>query len=468
MIGRSLLVRLGILAGVLIVLALASGGAALTWLFEREVERRAVYDLTQHLQTIAAQVRIDGDRPVLDATPADPRFNEPYSGLYWQIETSSGERLRSRSLWDFSLPVGQLPSTPAVSSATLAGPDSAVLIAASRRLVLQAGSQTAGVVVTVALDRRDIAAARHEFLRVLVPSLLVLAASLIAAMAAFLRAALRPFRTLGAGLKAVHGGATRTLPGRFPDEVQPVVDDLNRLIAFQDAAVAEARAHAGDLAHGLKTPLAILEAVTRDAAEQGRDELANEIGEQVRAMDSSVRRALARARAGLVGRLGHRPIPVRPAMTRIVDAMRKLTRSRDLQWHVQIHGDPIFRGDAGDLTEMLGNVLDNAAKWARTEVRITATAENGQLQLVVEDDGPGIPDTKIELVERGRRWDEAVAGSGFGLAITRDLAAAYSGMVTLERARSGGLRVSLVFSDMPAVIPPKGNSGSDPGIPETA
>jgi signal transduction histidine kinase len=445
MIGRSLFVRLTILSGVLILLALALGGVALTWLFEREVERRAIYDLTQHLQTLAAQVRIDNDKPVLDAEPADPRFNEPYSGLYWQIQTPSGERLRSRSLWDFNLPADKAASATKPHIGVSTTPGGLELISISRRVMLESLAGTGSALITVALDRRDIVTARSAFLQFLIPSLLVLAALLTAAMATFLQLALRPFRTLSAGLKAIHSGTTRTLSGRFPDEVQPVVDDLNRLIAFQDVAVAEARAHAGDLAHGLKTPLAILGAVARDMTDRGQTDLAKDVGEQVHAMDNHVRRALARARVGLVGRLSGQSTPVRPIVTKAIEALGKLNQSRDLQWRLQIDGEPMFEGDAGDLTEILGNVLDNAGKWASRTVSVTAATKNGQLHVAIEDDGPGMPPHAIDSIERGKRWDNEVDGTGFGLAIVRDLVSAYGGMLAFEHADLGGLRVVMTF-----------------------
>lgn len=444
MIGRSLFIRLTALSAGLILLALALGGVALTWLFEREVERRAIYDLTQHLQTLTAQVRIDSDSPVLDAEPADPRFNEPYSGLYWQIEMPAGERLRSRSLWDFNLSASKATSTkPRVDMSTT--PGGLEMISVSRRVTLQSPTGASDAVITVALDRRDIVAARSGFLQFLIPSLVVLAALLTAAMATFLHMALRPFRTLGSGLKAIHSGAMRSLPGRFPDEVQPVVDDLNRLIAFQDVAVAEARAHAGDLAHGLKTPLAILGAVSRDMTDRGQTDLAKDIGEQVHAMDSHVRRALARARVGLVGRLGGQSVSVRPIIAKAIEALSKLHRPKDLQWQLDVEGNPEFDGDAGDLTEILGNVLDNAGKWANRTVHVAAAISGDCLRFVIEDDGPGMPHQEIDAIERGKRWDNDIGGTGFGLAIVRDLVAAYDGAVAFERSSLGGLCVVITF-----------------------
>jgi signal transduction histidine kinase len=440
--GRSLFFRLNLLAAVLILMALSLGGAGLGWLFERELERRAVHDLSQHLRMIAGQARLDADGLSLGSTPTDPRFAEPYSGLYWQVD-APGLRLRSRSLWDFTL----RPHAPdeADLSEHLDGPNGSSLLAARRRVVLPAPTGETEVTITVAIDRRDLATARNELLRLLVPSLLLLGMLLIAAMATFLHFALRPFRILGAGMRAIHSGRTHALHGRFPDEVQPVVNDLNRLIAFQDAAVERAQAQAGDLAHGLKTPLAVLDAAAREAASRGENELSKQVEEQVRAMDRHVARALARARAGVVAKLGYRPTPVGPVVTKAVNALSRLTSDRRLQWEVRIDDDPQFSGDPGDLTEMLGNLLDNAGKWAASHVRVTARMQEKALHITVEDDGHGIPEMDIRRVERGRRWDESSPGSGFGLASTRDLAEAYRGRLVLQRSSLGGLAVSLIF-----------------------
>ncbi|MCC6780167.1 MAG: sensor histidine kinase [Hyphomicrobiales bacterium] len=442
MMGRSLFLRLSLLAATLILIALVLGGAGVAWLFERELTRRAADDLSQHLRGIAGQVRLDADGLSLTSMPTDPRFAEPYSGLYWQVD-APGHRLRSRSLWDFTLP----PPSPGEADLPeqLDGPNGSSLLALRRRVVLPAPTGETEVTITAAIDRRDLATARNELLRLLIPSLGLLGLLLIAAMATFLHVALRPFRILSAGMRALHSGGSRVLHGRFPDEVQPVVDDLNRLIAFQDAAVERAQAQAGDLAHGLKTPLALLDAAARQAAARGENELSKQVEEQVRAMDRHVVRALARARAGVVAKLGYMPAPIKPVVTKAVNAVSRLTSTRGLRWEIQINADPQFYGDPGDLTEMLGNLLDNAGKWAKSCVMITALMQDHALHVTVEDDGPGIPEIDIGRVERGRRWDESSPGSGFGLASTRDLAEAYRGKLVLQRSPLGGLAASLIL-----------------------
>jgi len=441
---RSLLFRLGAAAALLVALAVTLAGFGLTAIFSHELERRATEELTTIVNALAGQVRLDAqDAPLLDATPPDPRFDTPYSGIYWQIGTASGRQARSRSLWDFVLTPP--PDNGERRVGTIDGPSGAKLLAVARPLTIESRGHDVALVAIAALDRIDLASARRSFLNLLIPSLAALGVILAVAMTLFLRLALAPFEVLRRGLRAVHAGESRKLAGRFPDEVQPVVDDLNRLIAFQDAAVERARTQAADLAHGLKTPLAVLGAVARQAAEAGHKDIAQPVEEQSRSMQRQVDRALARARAGLAAALGGKLTPVAPVADRVVRALKRLPDSGDRHWSVDVPPQAMFPGEEGDLTEMLGNLLDNARKWARSTIGLSASATGASLTIVVEDDGPGMPEEQSAQIARGRRWDESQDGTGFGLAITRDLAEAYRGTMSLERSELGGLRVRLTL-----------------------
>ncbi|GAA4327671.1 HAMP domain-containing sensor histidine kinase [Pigmentiphaga soli] len=454
---RSLLARLGCAAALLIALALAVGGAGLTLIFDRQMERRAAAELGLYAKALAAQLRIgDGGRPELEAVPAEPRFDQPYSGLYWQIDTPAGRSLRSRSLWDYALPARPGQPGEAPVRHRLDGPEHAALLAVSRTIVTDDAPGAPTATITVALDYADLAAERRSFLELLVPALAGLGLLLALAMAGLLYLALRPFRGLRADLQAIHAGRRRTLSRDVPDEVQPVVDDLNRLIAFQDAALERACAQAGDLAHGLKTPLAVLGAMARDARRQGQPGVAGEIEGQVDLMRHHVERALARARAGMTAAVGRRATAdVGRTLASILRALRTLPDAQALRWEVALPSSPLrFAGDDGDLTEILGNLLDNARKWARRHVRVSADGRDGHFTLTIEDDGPGLPDDVAVRIERGRRWDESRPGSGFGLAIARDLAEAYQGSLGFSRSPLGGLAVAV---SLPAA--PSGNAG---------
>lgn len=437
---RSLLFRLSAAAAVLIVLALALAGFGLRAIFNQEIERRAAVELSQIVRAVAAQVRIDASgAPVLDTALPDPRFETPYGGLYWQVGTADGRRSRSRSLWDFVVTVpGDRPDGERWVT-DLDGPNGSRLLSVVQEIAVPSEAGEVPLQIVAALDRSDLAASQQSLFRLLVLSLGALGIILVLAMTMFIRLALRPFDELGRGLQTIHAGASRRLAGDFPLEVQPVVDDLNRLIAFQDAAVERARTQAGDLAHGLKTPLAVLAAVARQAAGERRKDLADPIDEQVTQMRRQVDRVLARARAGVTAALGRTSLPVAPVAEKVVRALERLPDSRALRWDCEVTPGAVFPGDDGDLTEILGNLLDNARKWATTRIRLTATSASGVLTLRIEDDGPGLPPDQSPLIVRGQRWDETQPGTGFGLAITQDLAEGYRGTLELSRSDLGGL-----------------------------
>jgi signal transduction histidine kinase len=443
--GRSLFIRLGVAAAIMIVIGLTLAAFGLRAIFNTEIERRATSELTQIVRTLAAQVRIDADgMPVLDVNLPDPRFETPYSGLYWQVSRADGRSARSRSLWDDDLRTKENAPIGERQSVDLTGPNGTRLLGVAQTiLVSPPGGDDVSLRVVAALDRQDIAAAQRSFLRLLVFSLAALGLILIVAMAFFIRLALRPFGVLARELQAIHGGQSRALSGDFPEEVQGVVDDLNRLVAFQDAALERAKTQAGDLAHGLKTPLTVLEAIARQAVEEGRKDLAEAIKEQVKQMRRQIDRVLARARAGIAPALGRKRTDVAPVASKIMRAFERLPRPRPLVWEFETSPDAVFPGEEGDLVEILGNLLDNAGKWARSKVHLTVTMEAGILLLHVDDDGPGLPHGHALQIARGRRWDEEQPGSGFGLAITRDLVEGYRGTLEFGQSELGGLRVAV-------------------------
>ncbi|KQQ18201.1 ATPase [Methylobacterium sp. Leaf123] len=437
----SLRLRLGLAAAGLIALALVLAGIGLTLIFDQVLDARTADGLDRTAKLIAGQVALAPDgAPTLPREPPDSRFSTPYGGLYWQVERAGGTALRSRSLWDRSL--GTLPDTseePAVGD--LAGPDGGRLIAVTRRVTIPGNGAPVALAVTVAEDRRDLAQSRATFLRLLVPSLGALFAALTLAMSLFVRRALAPFRTLRADLAAIHAGRQARLPETFPEEVRPLVADLNRLLDAQERDLERARTGAGDMAHGLKTPLAVLDALAR-RTETVDPALAAEIAEQAQAMGRQVERTLARARAASGG-LRRRACPVAPATARIVGALKRLPEGEALRWEIAIPENLAFPGDEGDLTEILGNLLDNARKWAHRRIRVSGRAAGGEHGLVLEDDGPGMSAAAIAGIARGRRWDETRPGTGFGIAIARDLAEGVGARMHLSRSELGGLRVEL-------------------------
>ena len=258
------------------------------------------------------------------------------------------------------------------------------------------------------------------------------------------RAAIRPLDAIRRRLADVRSGAERRLPGTYPAEVQPLVDDLNGLLAHNEAAVARANARAADLAHGLKTPLAVLANEAAVLARTGDAELAETIAQQVGLMQRQVEYHLAHARAAGAAAAVQARCPIAESAAGLRRALLRLHSDRGLQIDVTVPPDLEFRGRREDLDEMLGNLLDNACKWAKSRVTISASRDADRVTIAVDDDGPGIEEASRERVlQRGARADEAAPGSGLGLAIVRDIAELYGGSITLGPSSLGGTRAEL-------------------------
>ena len=247
-------------------------------------------------------------------------------------------------------------------------------------------------------------------------------------------------------LGALRSGSAERLDGSFPSEVAPLVDDLNALLDHRETTVRRALAKAGDLAHGLKTPLAVL-ALEADRAEAaGHSELAASLRQQLTRMRRQVEIHLAQARAAGAGaRLGARS-SVREAAEALARTLGRLHAERGISIAVEVAPEIAARAEREDLEELLGNLLDNACKWAKGAVRVSASAAGGTVEIFVDDDGPGIaPELRERVVQRGVRADEAAPGSGLGLAIVRDLAELHGGAIALESSPAGGLRARLTL-----------------------
>lgn len=275
-------------------------------------------------------------------------------------------------------------------------------------------------------------------------TLLVVAIASMIAGFWIVRTGLRPLDDMRRRLGAVQSGSARQVEGRYPAEVQPLVEDLNTLLVHQEQAVTRALAKAGDLAHGLKTPLAVLAQEAERAGASGHTEMAGAIAEQVERMRRQIDYHLAQARAAASGATPGAHCSVRESAEALSRTLLRLHADRGITLDVEIAPAHTVRCARQDLDEMLGNLLDNACKWARTRVAVVSASEAGAVHVCVDDDGPGLPPQLREAVlQRGVRADEAAPGSGIGLAIVRELAALHGGSIVLERSPLGGLRASL-------------------------
>ncbi len=449
--------RLWVATAVAVTLAATAAGAVLASAFRDHVERQFAFALTSQLDQLTARVAIDAQgQPVLSGEGmTDPRWSQPYSGLYWQIDATDGGRrravARSRSLWDAVL---KAPADTAITGRVhvhrIDGPGGQRLLLVDRRVLLEDGAQAPWHLL-VAADLSQTVDAVADFRGVLAISLLVLVTLLLLAALAQIAVGLAPLRALAAALAELQARRALALKGRFPAEVQPLVDGLNQVLEQQAQQLERARTQAGNLAHALRTPLTVIEQAAHQATRE--PEFAGVVQEQVRAARRHVDWHLARARAAGAQSATAAACELRPAVDSLVRVMQRAHAARALN----IDGSAVppelaFRGDGQDLLDLVGNLLDNACKWARSCVRIAARPVPGTPSLVVEveDDGPGIPEeVRTRVLQRGQRLDESTPGSGLGLSIVADLARLHGGSLSLDASLLGGLRASLILPMAP-------------------
>jgi signal transduction histidine kinase len=440
--GASLQARL--LAGALvwILAALAVAGVLLTDLFRRHVESQFRSALEIHLNELVASLEWTAGAPMpgLVHPTSDPAFRKPYSGLYWQVSSESGAPfLRSRSLWDavLALPADAVPDG-GIHHHRLPGPGGTRLIGVERTVTLPGAPGATRV--AVARDESGLHGAVASFAATLAASLAVLAAGLAGAAVVQVRLGLRPLDRLRralAGLR-LEGGSSR-LEGEFPKEVEPLVDDLNALIRHNADLLERARTQAGNLAHALKTPLAVM---TNEAARMGEE--GRVLREQLERARRQVDIHLARARAAAAGGASGHKFAVEASLAGLRAVMERVHSDKALVIELATDSGHLARGERQDFEEMLGNLMDNACKWAHGLVRVETRIRDRRLIVSVDDDGPGLPpERREEVFGRGRRLDEAAPGSGLGLAIVRDLAELGGGGVHLDDSPLGGLRAVL-------------------------
>jgi signal transduction histidine kinase len=428
------------------MLALVTAGLGLVTLFERHVERRIGEELRAQLNQLAAAVTITPELGVqLARAPADPRFNQPLSGLYWQIDGAEQPGLlRSRSLWDHLVELTDDELAPGtVHPHEVMGPGEQRLLVRERRILLQPGGQSIPLRLMVGLDRAELVSARDAFAGDMLPYLALIALVLAAATLVQVQTGLAPLDAVRRGLGEIRAGRARRLDEAYPDEVMPLVGEVNALLAAREQALERARAWTADLAHGLKTPLGALVADAQRLREQGNAPLAEDLEHLATSMRRRVDRELIRARLRAGADVHQAHADVVEILHRLLRTLRRTPEGGRLDWRIVAPAQANAALIADDLMELLGNLLENAAKWARTEVEIVvASAE--QIEIRIEDDGSGVPVEQLpRLGERGLRLDERRQGSGLGLAIARDVVDAYGGALVFAAAPKGGLSVSI-------------------------
>jgi signal transduction histidine kinase len=436
----SLRFRLLVIAALTIVGALLVAGLSLGAVFERQVLKRVDQELQVRWEELAAAFVLDASAaPSLDRELTDPRYHQPYSGAYWQIVEAGAAPFTSRSLWDTTLDTSDRSHRYGDGdSFEVVGPNDADVYVLSRPVTL-AGRNFE---LDVGLDHGEVDALRAAFDRDLILILGPIAAVLILGAWLQIRQSLGPLRDLERELKAVHGGTRSRLVGRFPREVEPVAGDLNRLLERQEQLVRKARDRAGTLAHGLKTPLTILAGEARRLERRGEREAAEKIRSQLDLIGRHVDRELARSRSAGASAAAGAFTQAAPSVARLLRLMRHMPRGDVLDWRDDLPDDLVLRIDPDDFGEVVGNLLDNARKWAASTVVIRAARDGGTATISIDDDGPGFADGSRD---RGVPGGAGADGStGLGLGIVEDILSEYGVALRVERGAPGS-RVSFTL-----------------------
>ncbi len=420
------------------VAALAVGGLVLSFVFRSYVLSDVDKRLELLIDTMVGISEISPDGVIRFNRPLfDQRFTTPYSGQYWQISEINNEPFRSRSLWDFELKTEMEHRSFSLKYYEIEGPDGQTLRVAERDIILPEADRIFHY--QAATDTVEIQAAISEFNFMLFIALSIIMLTVTMALVLQVRYGLKPLRVIGRSIAAIRAGKENRIEGEWPQDLQPLAQELNALIDQNEQLVDRARTHVGNLAHALKTPLSVVQ----NDVEGQADERSLRINTQVRLIRDHIDHHLKRAR--IAGGGSGAGLPIKERLEKLVNAVGVMTREKGILYDLECPDDLRFDGEKQDFDEILGNLIDNAGKWATSRVsvsvnRVKDSPRRPFMELQVEDDGPGVPDDQIDtLFERGKRLDEHVPGTGLGLAIVRDIAELYGGQASLAHSEMGGL-----------------------------
>lgn len=448
--GRSLTRRLIWLASVWIVLALLATGWTLTGQYEESSLRRLGNVLSNTIDEVVLATNVDerGTLSVLEVK--DDRTLRPLSGKYWAVAVPAGAGelqvvVRSPSLAGEDLVVpDELPkrlreARGETISYNAWGPlQKRLRVAASMK---QLPGRTEPVVFMAGIDRSAIDTDTQHFAAFTWAALLILGLGLVVAVFLQVQIGLRPLFSLRNEIADVRKGKSSRIARSYPVEIQPLAEQVNRLLDHNQETVERQRTHVGNLAHALKTPLSVMLAEAGDQQGPLPDMVRKQTAIMQGQVDHHLRRARAAARAQLLGER----TPIAEVLDELAVMLERVFEGRGVEIDWRAPDDLAFRGERQDLQEILGNLIENACKWAKRRVRISAGPTHlGQMILVVEDDGPGLPEAQREAaLQRGMRMDETTPGSGLGLSIVVELTRAYGGRITLGNSDMGGLKAML-------------------------
>lgn len=450
---RSFRSRLLIGTTIWVFVALLASFGVLSHLFRHQVTALFEEELRGHLDELIGLAELDAEEiPGLRHSLNDPRFEVLGGSFYWEIRSEAGRTARSPSLAGASfLPAGSPPLVDGRSLVTGVGPAGPIMTILGRKSLPSGGD---ALLVGIAADTQVVDVVLRRFDDELAFSLATIGAGLVIAAWASITFGFYPLRRIRAALSAIHTGKASRLPDDFPTEVSGLARDVNRLIDANQETVRRARVEVGRLAHGLKTPLAIMLAEARRLEAGAAAEAGREIAEQCERMQRQIEYQLSTSRPGGAAERAPGDVTVLgPAVREVIVALSALYSDRKLSFELDGDLDLLAACASEDVHEIVGNLVDNAGKWARTLVRTKVGAtERGLVTIRVEDDGPGLPkEARDRVFDVGARFDESKPGSGLGLAIVRDLVRRYGGSVRMERSDLGGAAAYVELPAAPAI-----------------
>lgn len=449
---QSIAVRLFASSALWSLIILVVAGVILSSIYRTTTEHAFDERLHVYLKSLVADVAAPGDQDAEPSGLGEPRFDLPLSGWYWQItrlDKSPHEVRGSTSLFGGRLsPLPDEAGHPKLGELRegyIVGPDERRLRSVER--VVDLGDD-GRFHIQVAADADEIDQSVVSFRWAVGTTFLLLGLALVLTTLFQVRFGLLPLARLSGAVGAVRRGEADRIGGEYPHDIAPLATELNLLIDANREILERARTQVGNLAHALKTPLSVIV----NEADAAPGQLADKVAEQAKVMRDQVSwyldRARAAARAGSIGTATE----VAPALDALIRTFAKIYADRRIEFSADAEPEARFRGEKQDFEEMVGNLLDNAGKWASSRVNVEAGllpadgVGHRQVRIAIEDDGPGLkPEQREQAVRRGRRLDESRPGSGLGLSIVADLASLYGGALTLEEASIGGLRAVLVL-----------------------
>lgn len=431
---RSIGRRLGVSLFVsLLVAGLVAGQAALWWL-DREQRQLSGRQLRDETSSVLAAIVRGHDGLVLDQDRLDPAYRKPLSGRYFVVLIDD-QRWRSRSLWDAALP---LPDRTGMDTDLQPGPGGQSLL--RYRAQFRRDGQT--LTVVVAQDYAPQLAKFQDLKAAALVAWVLLLGALALVQQYLIRRGLRPLKGARHQIEQLRGGQRAELDQDVVTELRPLVEEINRLQRHTEQQLARSRHALGDLGHALKTPLSVLRNRCNADLQRQSPELHRLLSDQLDQIENAVGRALGRARVAAGATATTRFEPARDVPL-LLDTLRR-AHDRPLTLTADGHRMAPLPLERDDMLELLGNLMDNACKWARGRVALHLSRGTDELRVTVDDDGPGIaPERHGEVLQRGHRLDQRVPGHGLGLAIVSDTVDAYGGTLELGESPLGGLRVSL-------------------------